>query len=159
VTLRPPLVSSYRLPPQSDTSMGAALSPPLTDGSYLDAGRFPTMTACISTPAINATVPSTTLPPLYKHARLAGNRAQTLDLDRVPRRTQTLYLDLARHHNASPPSHHLRHAPPRRPSTAKTLAISNIPTYRTRGKGLTRVNSTNVQYEGLRIGGVGRRMN
>jgi hypothetical protein len=24
---------------------------------------------------------------------------------------------------------------------------------------LTRVNSTNVQYEGLRIGGVGRRMN
>jgi hypothetical protein len=25
--------------------------------------------------------------------------------------------------------------------------------------GVTRVNSTNVQYEGLRIGGVGRRMN
>jgi hypothetical protein len=39
VTLRSPLIPSYRLLPQSDASMGATLSPPLTDGSYLDAGR------------------------------------------------------------------------------------------------------------------------
>jgi hypothetical protein len=38
VTLRPPLIPSYCLPPQSDASMGAALSPPLTDGSYLNDG-------------------------------------------------------------------------------------------------------------------------
>jgi hypothetical protein len=34
--------------------MGATLSPPLIDGSYLDAGRVPTLTARISMPAINA---------------------------------------------------------------------------------------------------------
>jgi hypothetical protein len=62
---------------------------PLTDGSYLDIGRFPTLMARISTPAINATASSTALPPLYKHTLLAGNGAQTLDLDRAPHRTQT----------------------------------------------------------------------
>jgi hypothetical protein len=122
VTLRPPLVLSYRLPPQSNTSMGAALSPALTDGLYLDAGRFPTPTAHMPTLAINATTPSTALSPLYKHTLLAGNGEQTLDLDRAPRRTQTLDLGLARHHDASPPSDHLRHAPPQCPSTAGTLA-------------------------------------
>jgi hypothetical protein len=64
--------------------MGAALSPPLTDDSYLDAGiDFPLQRA----PAINATTPSTALPLLYKHALLAGNGTQTLDLDQAPRRT------------------------------------------------------------------------
>jgi hypothetical protein len=61
VTLRPPLIPSYRLLPQSNASMGAALSPPLTDGSYLNDGRFPTPMARISSPAINAMAPSTAL--------------------------------------------------------------------------------------------------
>jgi hypothetical protein len=122
VTLRLPLIPSYRLSPESDASMGAALSPPLTDDSYLGAGLFTTPMGRISTPAINATAPSTALPPLYKHILLAGNGAQTLDLDRAPRRTQTLDLDLAGLHDALPPSDHLRHAPPRRPSTDGSLA-------------------------------------
>jgi hypothetical protein len=58
--------------------MGAALSPPLTDGSYLDAGIDSPLRRA---PTINAMAPSTTLPPLYKHALLTGNGAQTLDLD------------------------------------------------------------------------------
>jgi hypothetical protein len=86
--------------------MGAALSPPLTDGSYMDVGRFPTPTARITMSVINATTPSTALPSLYKHALVADNGAQTLDLDRTPHRTQTLDPDLAVHHDASPPSHH-----------------------------------------------------
>jgi hypothetical protein len=61
--------------------MGAFLSPPHIDGSYLDAGRFPTPTACISTPAINIMAPSTALPALYKHAILVGHGAQTPDLN------------------------------------------------------------------------------
>jgi hypothetical protein len=85
MTLRPLLIPSYRLPPQSDASMGDVLSPPLTDGSYLYVGRFPTPTARISMLAINATAPSTALPLLYKHALLASNGAQTLDLDQAPR--------------------------------------------------------------------------
>jgi hypothetical protein len=87
MTLHPPLVSSYPLPPQSNASIGTALSPPLTDGSYLNASPFPTRMARISMLAINAMAPSTTLPPLYKDALLAGNGAQTLDLDRAPCRT------------------------------------------------------------------------
>jgi hypothetical protein len=67
----------YRLPPQSYASMGATLSPPLTDDSYLDVGRFPTPMVHISMMAINATAPSTTLSTLYKHALLASNGAQT----------------------------------------------------------------------------------
>jgi hypothetical protein len=63
MTLRPPLVPSYRLLPQSDASMGAALSPPLTDGLYLDAGLFPTLMAHISMLATNVTVPATALSP------------------------------------------------------------------------------------------------
>jgi hypothetical protein len=50
---------SYRLPPQSDASMGAALSPPLTGGSYLDGGIDSPLRR---TTAINATTPSTALP-------------------------------------------------------------------------------------------------
>jgi hypothetical protein len=84
--------------------MGAALSPPLTDSSYLDARPFPSLTARISTPAINATSPSTALPPLYKHPLLASNGAHTLDLDRAPRITQTLDLAAYLHHDASPSS-------------------------------------------------------
>jgi hypothetical protein len=64
--------------------MGAFHSPPHIDGSYPDTGRFPTPTADISTPAINATTPSTALAMLYKHALLTGHGAEILDLDRVP---------------------------------------------------------------------------
>jgi hypothetical protein len=66
-------------------SMGAFHSAPHIDGSYPDAGRFPTPMADISTPAINTTAPSTALATLYKHALLTGHGAQILDLDRVPR--------------------------------------------------------------------------
>jgi hypothetical protein len=83
VNLRPPLVPSYPLLPQSNASIGAALSPPLNDSSYLDAGPFPTQMAHISMLVINVMAPSTALPPLYKHALLASNGAQTLDLDRA----------------------------------------------------------------------------
>jgi hypothetical protein len=77
MTLRLPLIPSYRLLPQSDASMNTALSPLLNDGSYLD--------TCIDSPlrrtsAINSTALSTAFPPLYKHALLTGNGAQTLDL-------------------------------------------------------------------------------
>jgi hypothetical protein len=58
--------------------MGDALSPPLTDDSYLGTGRFTTPMAHILTPAINATTPSTAVPPLYKHTLLTGNGAQNL---------------------------------------------------------------------------------
>jgi hypothetical protein len=85
MTLRPLLIPSYRLPPQSDASMGVVLSLPLIDDTYLYAGRFPTPIARISMLAINAMAPSTALSPLYKHALLAGNGAQTLDLDQAPR--------------------------------------------------------------------------
>jgi hypothetical protein len=78
--------------------------------------------ARISMSVINAMVPSTALPSLYKHTLLAGNGAQTYDLYQAPRRTQTLDIDLADHHDALPPSHHLCRAPPRRPSTSGTLA-------------------------------------
>jgi hypothetical protein len=79
--------------------MGVVLSSPLIDDSYLGVDRFPTLMARISIPVINAMTPSTALLPLYKHALLTDNRAQTLDLDRAPHRTQT--LDLANHHDAS----------------------------------------------------------
>jgi hypothetical protein len=62
-------------------SMGAFLSLPHIDGSYLDVGRFSTPMTRISMPAINIMAPSTALPALYKHAILAGHGTQTLDLN------------------------------------------------------------------------------
>jgi hypothetical protein len=74
--------------------MGAFLSPPHTDGWYLNIGLFPTQMDRISTLAMNAVKPSTALATLYKHSLLTGHQAQTLDLDRAPHITQTLDLDL-----------------------------------------------------------------
>jgi hypothetical protein len=109
--------------------MVAFLSPPHTDGSYLEANRFPTPMARISMSVVNATTPSTALAMLYKHALLIGHGSQTLDPDREPRRIQILHLEKDRashtcHHHALTPSQNLHQDPPRCPSTAATRDLT-----------------------------------